>query len=260
MYKRVVRDYCYGLMRRPFTTAVAVVAAVLALSAPALADDSGGSGQIRWSKSSWATSQPAAAATGDPIHQTLNLEAQYWRCSNQMPPRCWEVGAIKFYSTTDLGYRQHGFNGKSAVVRGALSWREYTGKHFRTSCHLKDKTACGGAMRIPHQRTWGKTPKWYTPTRFPSPDGFFRYVAVGVCARHLFGVGGSQFPDRLFGPSQPVLLRCRLSVGSSAGRPRWSCVTPTATLSTCATTRAGISTSTTTTTKTMSTDGSSDDQ
>lgn len=176
-------------MRRIGVAALAFVAALA--GGTVHADDPPG-GQIRWD-SHWNLSSQQLAAQVDPKAGQFYLEAEFWECNNDLPPDCWKVSAIRFYGQVDLGYRHHGFRGRSAISYGTLRWSEWTAKRHRMRCWTADNKACGRIRVVPHpQNTWSDL-RYYTPTMFPQ-HGHFTFRA-SACVGVWCGFGATRSPD-----------------------------------------------------------------
>jgi hypothetical protein len=179
-------------------TGAVLALALLGVPAGVHADeDSGGSGQIRWGKRHWLLTGSAAMQPqpNDPIHIEGYQTAFYYECTEAPTvPSCWLVSRLNFWASIDLGYRRHGFKGRTSINRGSdITWSAWTNKRHRMQCVMGSGT-CGVVRRVPTGKFWSDR-YYYRTTRFPNP-GRFRFSS-SACAHGNFiacGVGRTVTP------------------------------------------------------------------
>jgi hypothetical protein len=172
----------------------AAAVAALTLSAPVSADDGrlddgGGSESFVDAVST----DPALAGTKAGIEGYFDHNLVYYECSVGMPPVCWKVAELWFYTHVDLGYRVHKFRSKIAVTFGAdkVPWTLWTGKQHKVRCLRSPDDFCGDLFALPITRTWSSDVA-YVPDQFP---GYFRFRYY-ACAKGVFcALGFHRTPD-----------------------------------------------------------------
>lgn len=151
------------------------------------ADD--GDGVVKWGRSHWMVNGGASAlAPNDSRHIEGYRTAYYYECNNQMPPTCFLVSKLHFWTEIDLGYRRHRFRGHTNVSRwSGIAWSDWTDKRHTMQCYV-GSGICGFIRKVPTGKFYGDY-LTYRVTRVASPSRFrFRstacahgnYIACGV--------------------------------------------------------------------------------